>query len=118
MMKITFDSKAFEKRVDNIIANSDSIAEEVVKNLGTIAHKSARSNAPVDTGALKQSITLEVEGNGTNAIAEIGSGLEYAPHLEYGTTSQAAQPYLRPALRDAEIQVSKVVKAVWNKYGK
>lgn len=113
MFKINIDSTSLDRRLAAIAANSEPMANEIVKNLGVIAHKSARSNAPVDTGALKQSITLEVEGN----EAEIGSALEYAPHLEYGTTSQAAQPYLRPAVRDAQRQAKNVLKAVWKQYG-
>lgn len=113
MFKISVDSTSLEKRINAIAANSDDMAQEIVKNLGVIAHKSARSNAPVDTGALKQSITLEVG----RAEAEIGSALEYAPHLEYGTSKQAAQPYLRPAIRDAQKEVKNVTKAVWKQYG-
>lgn len=56
--------------------------------------------SPVDTGALKQSY-------GAIPISRdeiiIGSDMEYAPYVEYGTSHQAAQPHLTPAFMQAEV---------------
>jgi len=49
-----------------------------------IVGKSARKNAPVDTGRLKRSIQEEVyRAGGGKVIGEIGSQLRYSPFLEY-----------------------------------
>lgn len=118
MKNIKIDDTKLMKRIEAIAKNTDNIAEEIVVNLGTIAHKVARNTVPVDTGALKQSLTLEVDKQGTSTVATIGSSLEYAPHVEFGTVYQTPQPYLNPALRTAEQQADNVTKAVVNKYVK
>lgn len=51
--------------------------------------------APVDTGRLRQSIGLQKRGEGHYRV---GTNVEYAPYVEYGTRRMAAQPFMRPAL--------------------
>jgi HK97 gp10 family phage protein len=51
---------------------------------------------PVDTGALRESLDREVDG--AALVARIGSNLNYAGYVEYGTEKMDAEPYLRPAL--------------------
>jgi len=46
-----------------------------------VVENNAKKNCPVDTGELRRSITHEV--NGDTGI--VGSNLEYAPYVEYGT---------------------------------
>lgn len=46
----------------------------------------AKRNCPVDTGQLRESIRSEVERN----EAVVGTNLEYAPYVEYGTGVYAA----------------------------
>ena len=48
---------------------------------GLLVEREARLRCPVDTGALRSSITSEVNGN----TATIGTNLEYAPYVEFGT---------------------------------
>lgn len=57
----------------------------------------AKAHAPVDTGALRDSIQYELAGSGPDVSARVGSDLPYAAHVELGTSTQAPQPYLRPA---------------------
>lgn len=54
-------------------------------------------NAPnTDTGALVNSIAVEnVKGK---PISFVGSGLDYAGYLEFGTKKMGARPWLQPAL--------------------
>lgn len=58
----------------------------------------AQVKAPVDTGALKNSIDADVQG----LSFEVGSGIEYAVYQELGTSEQPAQPYLAPAFDEVE----------------
>ena len=60
-------------------------------------HKaSAPGQAPMsDTGRLANSITFDRVGDLT---ATVGSALNYAPWLEYGTSRMAARPFFRPAV--------------------
>lgn len=54
----------------------------------------AKQNAPVDTGALRNSIQGRMTGD---ASGEVGVGVEYGVYVEYGTVNMAAQPFMRPA---------------------
>ncbi len=58
----------------------------------------AKSLTPVDTGRLRSSITWQMGRAGDVLFAEVGTNVEYAPHVEFGTRWMAAQPYLVPAL--------------------
>lgn len=56
---------------------------------------SAPGNAPaVDSGRLRQSIGVQQVAEGHYRV---GTNVEYAPYLEYGTRRMAARPFLRPA---------------------
>lgn len=59
----------------------------------------AAGAAPVDTGALRSSITVTSEGGGAGSTsASISPGVNYGIYVELGTSRMAAQPYLFPAL--------------------
>lgn len=58
----------------------------------------AKMLTPIDTGNLVNSIKTElVSSDETSATAETGTGVEYAPHVEFGTKKMQAQPFFRPA---------------------
>jgi len=102
--------------------------EKKLKRLSNVAQKEAKQealhagsllvqgqatlNAPVDTGNLRSSIDVEV---GTED-AEIFTPVEYAAHVEYGTSRQAAQPYLRPALDNSKGNIIKLFSQTYAKY--
>lgn len=54
----------------------------------------AKVRAPVDTGALRNSIQGSMTGDTEGQVA---TGVNYAGYVEYGTRHAAAQPYLTPA---------------------
>lgn len=60
--------------------------------------RAAKQLCPVDTGRLRSSITNELGQDGDGLVATIGTNVEYAPHVELGTSKMAAQPFLLPAL--------------------
>ena len=64
-----------------------------LEKIGLTAEGYAKSNAPVDTGRLRNSITHEVDGQ----EVYIGSNVEYAIYVEMGTVKMKAQPFLKPA---------------------
>jgi len=112
LLKCKFNSNSVEKKIAEIAKSSDEIANEVVSMIGLFVKTNARHYVPVDTGALKASIDMEVKGN----VATIGSPLEYAAYVEYGTQYQAPQPYLTPAINDAHAALDSIVKGVMKKY--
>lgn len=65
---------------------------------GLVIQVPAQAKAPVLTGNLRRSIHTEAEATGPHsAAARVGTDVEYGPHVEFGTSRQRAQPYLRPA---------------------
>ena len=80
----------------------------------------AKGYCPVDTGALRDSITSSVDDSGKTVVGTVSVGMPYAAYVEYGTgirgsssagagagpystswPGQAAQPFLRPALDES-----------------
>lgn len=60
----------------------------------------AISIAPEDTGFLKSEIiATEIERVVTAWVALVVSGAEYSAYVEFGTFTNRAQPYMRPAFR-------------------
>ena len=61
---------------------------------GLQAQTFSKSLCPVDIGNLRNSISYEVNDN----TVYIGTNVEYAPYIEFGTYKMLARPYLEPAL--------------------
>lgn len=85
-----------ERLQKKLLKNTDiSAVRTVVQKNGAEMQTKAQRNAPVDTGALKRSIGLELRDGGFTA--EVEPTEEYAPYVELGTRFMEAQPYLKPA---------------------
>jgi HK97 gp10 family phage protein len=66
--------------------------------IGAKAADYAAGLAPVDTGRLKNSLTHEVAMD--EKAVYVGTNVEYAPYVEFGTYKQRPQPYLKPAIQN------------------
>lgn len=91
-------SGILEVRADNRreVANAiDQALATALEEVGLVAEGYAKRACPVDTGRLRNSIT-HVTRPGEKAVY-IGTNVEYAPYVEYGTARHEAQPFLRPA---------------------
>jgi len=79
-----------------VIQDFDKMMYKSLYESGAIVEAQAIDTVAVDTGHLKQSITKQVRANSV----DIGTNVEYASHVEFGTRKQTAQPFLLPALLD------------------
>lgn len=89
--------------------HTGAIREEVKESASRVVRKTAldvlaraAGLVPVDTGNLKGSLAPGGRGNvfemgPGDLTAVVGTNVEYAPYVEYGTRRMAAQPYLTPA---------------------
>lgn len=59
-----------------------------------------RRTCPVDTGALRDSIKEEDNCSGDRIKYDISIGVDYADYVEFGTSKQTAQPFIRPAFAE------------------
>lgn len=80
--------------VPGIVSPASSSA--VAKTAAEIV-EDAKALAPVNTGALRASISADIIGPTGLTTAEIGPTVDYGIEVEYGTSRQAPQPFMRPA---------------------
>lgn len=88
-----------EKRLFDKLGKRLSLAGDFVTG-------AAKLLAPVDTGNLRSSISHKRSEKFTERI---GTGVEYAGFLEYGTRFMRARPYLFPALIDNRREVKNIL---------
>lgn len=89
-----------QSNLSKIAARSRPAAAAALLQTGADIVAITKQLAPVDTGALKQSYGAIPESKDTVIV---GSDMEYAPYVEYGTSKMAAQPHLTPAFMQAEL---------------
>lgn len=87
-VKITDNSGEFLKALPEQI-------EQALIAIGLTAESYAKSDCPVDTGRLRNSITNAIRSDEESVY--IGSNVEYAAFVELGTSRMKARPYLKPA---------------------
>lgn len=99
--QFTLDDKAFRAALERELRGIGARTEQDLIRLGIRVQNQARKYCPVDTGRLRSSIQHVPGRDARGVYVDVGTNVEYAPHVEFGTQRQAAQPYLRPALLDA-----------------
>ena len=97
-MKIAQDNTELIKQAAEVAAR---IGLEAV---GLQAENYAKRKCPVDTGRLRNSITHTVKG----MEVYIGTNVDYAPYVEYGTSKTKAQPFLKPAAQNHAGEYKKI----------
>lgn len=123
------------------IDNSEELLREVengvqraLESMGLVAEGYAKTECPVNTGNLRNSITYAVDGN----EVVIGTNVEYAPFVEMGTGIYAANgdgrkdpwtymgedgkwhmtngahphPFLKPAVANHTDQYNKIIEQI------
>jgi len=95
-------SRASERLDRNMVEGLNEAADQIVQD--------AKAVVPVDTGSLQRSIrkqhhvseghvhSIGVTAGGYVTNFKTGRKVDYAVHVEYGTSRVAAKPFLRPAL--------------------
>lgn len=101
-----------------------------------LVENEAKIKCPVDNGLLRNSITHYIEDNPNELVGVVGTNVEYAPYVEFGTgiysslgngrqdrwkykdakgewhstIGQHPQPYLQPALEENRRKIEKMFK--------
>lgn len=86
-------------------------ASAVVRATALGIEGDAKARAPVDTGALRASITTEMDGE---LRAGVGTNIEYGAAVEYGSAARntPAQPFLTPAVEAARPRFAAAMKSI------
>lgn len=114
---------------DDVKKRAEQLAGKSSFEIGLVVEGDAKLLTPVDSGRLRASITTvsgmgqrtKPRGKGAQSedvIAQpsdkfetfVGTPVEYAPYMEYGTMKTPAQPYLRPALDMAKGKALNIVQ--------
>lgn len=98
----------FSIYLDKAAALSQEQLSKVIKNMALDIEKDAKTACPVDTGNLRASITSTIGED----EATVGTNVEYAPYVEFGTWKMKAQPFLIPAAQSVSEHVEDYLKEV------
>jgi HK97 gp10 family phage protein len=85
------------------VVNPGEVGRQItpkMEALGQAIGARAQRLVPKRTWALHDSISVDTESNGARVVTTVGAGggdVDYAMHVERGTSKMRAQPYLRPA---------------------
>lgn len=83
--------------------------DRALEKIGLTAERYAKNLCPVDTGRLRNSITHAIDSG--EKAAYIGTNVEYGPYVEFGTSRQKEQPYLRPAAQNHGSEYRKILES-------
>lgn len=78
----------------------NAACEELTKTAYDIektAKQNIKTNKTVDTGRLLGSVKTKTKKSNGSVEAEVGTNVEYANYIEYGTRKMGAKPFLNPA---------------------
>lgn len=87
--ELTWNGPAFEAMIFQAL-------EFAFTRLSDAALTYMQNIVPVDTGQLRDSCYVQVFNENGRIRVEIGATMRYAVYVELGTSSHAAQPYIRP----------------------
>ena len=83
--------------ISRAAAGALPLARIVVQKVCADTKRDAQAFAPVDTGALRSSISYETGADQGSVWGEVGPTVSYAPYVEYGTSRMAPYAYMGPA---------------------
>ena len=107
-MNITVTCTIRNDRLDEIAARIPELAEDAIGKVTYYTQEQAKQNAPVDTGALRNSISAEVDG----LTGFVFTGLDYAGYVEFGTYKMAANPFMRRAAEAGQRELDRVTDVI------
>jgi phage gpG-like protein len=92
------NTRAYERGLRRYFGRmSDDVARAVERTRIDVQNE-ARRRAPVDTGRLRSSIVSRAEGSGRSVGYVIGTNVNYAAAVEYGTSPHVITPKNKRAL--------------------
>ena len=83
--------------------------QAALSNAGDVLLDKVKSNAPVDSGKLRQSLKKSDIGD---LKIKIETDVDYASAVEFGTFKQAPKPFMRPALKSSKNKMLKKFKDI------
>ena len=126
------------ENLDKLISKLEKLDDvnQAMEQACILVENEANIKCPVDSGLLRNSITHYIEDNPNELVGVVGTNIEYAPYVEFGTgiysslgngrqdrwrykdakgewhstIGQHPQPYLQPALEENRRKIEKMFK--------
>lgn len=96
--RVDFNDSAWRAGLKRALNNIKDGSATAVYLTGQRAAADIKRRAPVDTGRLRSSYNSIPGVDGRGPFARVGSSVQYATYVEYGTLHQHAQPHFRPGI--------------------
>ena len=109
--EFSIDAKEFLKSLNDYEDSVDKKTKDALVKCALAIERDAKRKCPVDTGRLRGSISTDLSQINSYE-ATIGTNVEYAIHVEYGTHKQSAKPYLRPAYNQNVNKLTQELKQI------
>lgn len=104
-MNVSADTSELDELAADLLTGAAKVDKVSSVTLGEIARQlqtDAKAAAPVDTGALRDSIRM----SGGRDYRRVTADIRYAIFVEFGTSVMAPQPFMWPAADVAEQRLS------------
>lgn len=93
-----------EKAKQQLIDAAENAMETTGQKIENTAKQNLLDNGSYETGELYNSIENKTEVKGSEIETKIGTEVEYAAAVEFGTSKSAPKPYLYPAALEVDIK--------------
>lgn len=97
-MDFSMNPREFERGLRRWIGRTTDEAHAAMERTGARIAETAQGLCPVDTGRLRSSIRYEVDGRYRNFTVVVGTNVNYAAEVEYGTGPHVIRPKTKKAL--------------------
>lgn len=125
--------KEIANKLKTLEEKSKGLLKDVVTKAVIYVEGVAKDKAPIKSGRLRASISFAVTGSSPKAIefkgesisgvqppdttnfeGRVGSTVEYAPAVEFGTRRSKKVPYLLPALLESKEKILSIIQKAFN----
>lgn len=117
-MPVKWDDRKYRQRFEaaavvGMHATTADVVGQIKVTLDTENRDGRNPSKPGDpphrvSGTLQKSVTKVVESHPGEITGMVGTNVEYAKELEFGTPTKAARPWLRDGIRDNATRMNKV----------
>jgi hypothetical protein len=94
----TINTRQYERGLRRWFGRMSDDVKRAVDRTRIDVQNEARRRAPVDTGRLRSSIVSRAEGSGRSLGYMVGTNVNYAAAVEYGTSPHVIKPVNKRAL--------------------
>ena len=115
-IKISSDAEKILRKfnkTETVEKDVSKLVKDTLHNIERDAKLNLTKNDSVKSGRLRGSITTNII---STYSGEVGTNVEYAEYVEYGTRYQSAHPYFEPAVEKNEDKFNEELDNILDKF--